>query len=78
MWQLHMTNADRQWVMVASFETVTAAARRIREIEGGATGGIFLRIYVEIDFGSDDEALGHLEYKGRKALYVIKRPRRVH
>ena len=28
---------------------------------------------VEIDYGNDDEAFGHLEYKGQRALYVIKR-----
>ena len=73
MWRLMMTNAAKEWVEAGSFETVTAAARRIREIEGRATGGIFLRMLVEIDYGSDDEAFGHLEHKGRAASYVIKR-----
>ncbi|WP_158920947.1 hypothetical protein [Acidisphaera sp. S103] len=68
-----MTNAAKEWTEAGSFDTVTAAARRIREIEGRAEGGIFLSIYVEIDFGSDDEAFGHLEYTGKRALYVIKR-----
>jgi hypothetical protein len=54
-------------------QTVTAAARRIREIEGRSTGGLFLSMLVEIDYGNDDEAFGHLEYKGQRALYVIKR-----
>jgi len=73
MWQLMMTNAAREWVPDGNFETVTAAARRIRELEGRATGGIFLSMHVEIDFGSDDEAFGHLECTGKRALYVIKR-----
>ena len=41
MWQLMVTNAAREWVADGSFDTVTAAARRIREIEGRATGGYF-------------------------------------
>jgi hypothetical protein len=73
MWQLMMTNTAREWVFAGSFESVTAAARRIREMEGSATGGIFLRMLVEIDYGSDDEAFGHLEYKGQHTAYVIKR-----
>jgi len=73
MWQLMMTNTAKEWVEAGSFWTVTAAAHRIREIEGRATGGIFLRMLVEIDYGSDDEAFGHLEHKGQAALYVIKR-----
>jgi hypothetical protein len=73
MWQLKMTNAAREWVDAGSYETVTAAARRIREIEGRETGGIFLSMFIEIDFGSDEEAFGHLEHTGKRALYVVKR-----
>ena len=73
MWQLNMTNAAKEWITVGHFETVTDAARRIRELEGRAEGGIFLSAYVEIDFGDDTEALGHLEHTGKRALYVIKR-----
>ena len=73
MWQLNMTNATKEWVAVGVFETVTDAAHRIREMEGHSTGGIFLRMLVEIDYGSDDEAFGHLEHQGQHASYVIKR-----
>jgi hypothetical protein len=72
MWQLMMTNAAKEWVEAGNFETVTAAARRIREIEGRATGGIFLRMLVEIDFGSDDEAFGHL---GTQRRWLRIRPK---
>lgn len=47
MWKLMMTNPAKEWVEAGSFETVTAAARRIREIEGRATGGIFLSMLIE-------------------------------
>jgi hypothetical protein len=73
MWQLMMTNAAREWVEAGSFDTVTAAARQIRENEGRASGGIFLSVHMEIDFGTDEEAFGHLEYTGQHALCVIKR-----
>jgi hypothetical protein len=35
MWQLKITNPAKEWVDVGDFETVTAAAGRIRcELEG--------------------------------------------
>jgi hypothetical protein len=37
MWQLSMTNAAKEWTSVGTFDTVIAAARRIREIEGYPT-----------------------------------------
>ncbi len=56
-----------------SFESVTAAARRIREIEEYPSGGVFLEMYIDPDYGSDEESFGHLEHKGRRGLYVVKR-----
>ena len=75
MWQLKMTNTAKEWVEVGTFETVTAAARRIREIEGRPSGGIFLEIYVEIDLGTDEDAFSVLHHTGRQALYGIRRSR---
>jgi hypothetical protein len=34
MWQSHMTNEAKEWVEAGRFDSVTAAARRIIEIEG--------------------------------------------
>jgi hypothetical protein len=73
MWQLKMTNPAKEWIEVGSFDTVTEAARRIREIEGRPDGGIFLEMFVEIDFGTDEEAFGVLHHTGRLALYGIRR-----
>ncbi|KAA5609574.1 hypothetical protein [Rhodovastum atsumiense] len=67
-----MTNAACEWVEAGTFESVTAAARRIREIEG-ISGNLFLQMLIEPDFGTDAEAFAHLEYTGKQALYVIKR-----
>ena len=39
MWRQMITNAAKEWIDVGSFESVTAAPRRIPEIEGRATGG---------------------------------------
>jgi hypothetical protein len=73
MWQLKMTNAAKEWVEVGAFDTVTDAARRIREIEGRPSGGIFLEMFVEIDAGTDAEAFNVLPHTGKQALYGIKR-----
>ena len=73
MWQLCTINADREWIAVGSFDTVTAAARRIREIEGRSSDGIFLEMHVEIDCGTDEEAFSVLHHTGRKALYGLRR-----
>ena len=64
--------------MVASFETVTDATRRIIEMEGIQLTGIHIEMYVDTVHGNDNEAFGHLEYTGResagrKTHYVIKR-----
>jgi hypothetical protein len=73
MWQLMMTNTAKEWVEAGSFETVTAAARRIRELEDYPVAGMFLETYVDTEHGSDEDALGRLEHTGRRAIYVIKR-----
>jgi hypothetical protein len=73
MWQLSMTNAAKEWTSVGTFETVTAAARRIRELEGRTSGGVFLELHVEIDFGTDEEAFSTLHHTGQRALYGIRR-----
>jgi hypothetical protein len=73
MWQLHMTGSGGDWVLVDTFGSVTEAARQIREIEGYPVVGVFLEVYVCTEHGSDNEAFAHLEHKGRKAAYVIKR-----
>ncbi len=75
MWQLMMTNATKEWVHAGNFETVKAAAGRIRDMEGYPVTGVFFQILVETDFGTDDEFFGHLEHTGRntKRCYVVKR-----
>ena len=44
MWQLSMKNAAKEWVEVGRFDTVTAAARRIRELEDYPHTGVFLEM----------------------------------
>ena len=75
MWLLMMKPPTTDWHEDGKFENLSAAARRIREIEGRPMNGVFLQAFAEIDFGTDDEFLGHLEYTGQQALYVIKRRR---
>jgi hypothetical protein len=75
-WKLSMTNAAKEWVEVGNFDTVTAAARRIRELEDYPTTGVFLQFHVETEFfGTDDEAFSCLHHTGRRAFYGIRRNR---
>jgi hypothetical protein len=74
MWQLKMTNAAKEWVEVGTFDTVTEATRRIRELEDSDANGLFLEFYVETGhYGTDDEALRVFHYTGKRALYGIRR-----
>jgi hypothetical protein len=75
MWQLTMqTPADKDFMPVGTFATVTEAARRIAELEGTPKNGLFLKFYVETnEFGTDDEAFRVFHYTGKRALYGIKR-----
>jgi hypothetical protein len=59
-----MTNTAKEWVVVGTFESVMAAARRIRELEGNQAHGHFFEIFVECDFGADDEHFSVLHHTG--------------
>lgn len=74
-WQLKMTNAAKEWIEVGTFDTVTAAARRIRELESYPITGVFFEMYVDTTLGTDEEAFGVLHHTGRRALYGIRRGR---
>ena len=74
MWQLRVTNAEKEWIDVGTFATVTEAARRIAELEDIPKNGLFLEFYVETnEFGTDEEALRVFHHTGKRALYGIKR-----
>jgi hypothetical protein len=75
MWHLKMTNAAKEWIEVGAFDTVTAAARRIRELEAYPTTGVFFEVHVDTVLGTDEEAFGVLHHTGRRALYGIRRSR---
>ena len=77
MWQLKMTDANQKWIEVGTFETVTAAAARIRALEDYLTTGVFLEIHVDTELGTDEEAFSVLHHTGRRALYGIRRSRAV-
>ena len=73
MWQLKRTNAAKEWVDVGTFDTVTAAAGRIRELEGYPTTGVFFEFHVDTEHGTDEEAFSVLHHTGRRALYGVRR-----
>jgi hypothetical protein len=70
------TPADKDWTPIGTFATVTEAARRIVELEGIPTSGLFLEFYVETnEFGTDEEAFRVFHHTGERGLYGIKRAR---
>jgi hypothetical protein len=77
MWHLKMAERGGAWVTVGSFESVTAAAEKIIELEGYSVSGVFFEILIETGpgAGSEHEAFGHLEHTGRNTgrCYVVKR-----
>ncbi len=75
MWQLKMMNAAKEWIEVGTFETVTAAAGRIRELEAYPATGVFFEVHVDTVLGTDEEAFSVLHHTGRRALYGIRRSR---
>lgn len=55
------------------FTSLRDVASRIVEIEGYPVKGVFFELHVETGYGTDDEALGHLEHTARVALYMVQR-----
>ncbi|MCZ7593716.1 MAG: hypothetical protein M5U16_01470 [Hyphomicrobium sp.] len=58
--------------MVGSFESLAAVARRIIEFEAIPGRALHFEMHVSADHGTDEDVLGHLEYRGRHAAYVIE------
>jgi hypothetical protein len=77
MWELHMARRGGSWRKIGEFESVTAAASQIIEIEGDPLGScIFFRILIETLSGADERAaFNYLEHTGRNtdSSYVVKR-----
>jgi hypothetical protein len=75
MWVLFRTNETSGWAEAGRYETVGDAVRQIKELESSDRDGLFLHTYVG-PAAADDDVLGHFEYRGEKARYLIKRPSR--
>lgn len=77
MWHLKTAESGQTWVTVGSFDTLTAAARRIIEFGGCPVSGIFFEVPVETEAGDEDEAFGHLEHTAKlsNCCYLVKRVR---
>jgi len=73
MWQLSMTNAAKEWIEVGRFETITAAAARILELEESPKKGMFLKLWVDTELGNDEELLSVFHHTGSRARYGIRR-----
>jgi hypothetical protein len=60
-----MANRGGPWLTVDSFDTVTAAARKIIELEAYPVSGVFFEILIETKDGNKEEAFSHLKYTGK-------------
>jgi hypothetical protein len=72
---IQLRNAAKEWVDVGTFDAVTVAARRIRELEGYPASGVFLEFHVDTVFGTDEEALSVFDHTDKRAFYGIRRSR---
>jgi hypothetical protein len=76
MWHLAMAESGGSWVTVGSFENVTAAARKIIEIENYPVTGVVFEILIGTEaYENEDEAFSHLEHTATRSnrCYVVKR-----
>jgi hypothetical protein len=77
MWRLLMTDEASQWVEAGRFGSITDAVRRIIGFEDYDGAHIHLEFHVctitNDDDANDADALGYLEYSGKRAIYGIKR-----
>ena len=72
-----LTDEARKWVGADSFARITAAVRRIIEICDYRGAGLQLEFLVctitNDDDANDADALGYLEYTGKRAIFGTKR-----
>lgn len=74
MWYLTMAELGAESITVGSFATVTAAARKIIELEDYPVTNLFFVLPVETATANDEQAFDHLEHTGRSnRRYVLKR-----
>lgn len=59
--------------MVETVSGLSAAVRRIIELEDAPVDGLHLEAYVSAVPSSDRDALDHLEFTGKATAYAIKR-----
>lgn len=73
MWQLYRTNDVGEWTLVETVSALSAAVRRIIELEDAPVDGLHLEAYVSAMTSSDPDAIDHLEFTGKATAYAIKR-----
>ena len=75
MWQLSMhTKADDEWSDVGAFENLTAVAKRIIELDGENSNGVFFEFHVLATIPTPDcDCLAEFQHTGRNALFYVRR-----
>lgn len=66
MWRLSMAERGKAWTTIGEFETVTAVAQKLIELEGYPVSGVFFELLVDTKTGTDKEAFQHLEHTGKR------------
>jgi len=75
MWQLKTADRGEPWTDLGQFERVTAATRKVIELEGYAVTAVFFQLLIETNATNDEAAFDYLEHTGRttERCYVVKR-----
>jgi hypothetical protein len=77
MWQLKTADRGEPWTDLGQFDSVTAAARKIIDLEEYPVTAVFFELLIETKAGNEEAAFDYLEHTGRKTerCYVVKRVR---
>ena len=77
MWQLRTADRGEPWTDLGEFDSVTAATRKIIELEEYPVTAVFFQMLVETKGDHEQEAFAHLEHTGlsTERCYVITRAR---
>ena len=77
MWQLKTADRGEPWTDLGQFESVTAATRKIIELEEYSVTAVFFELLIETKADNEEAAFDYLEHTGRttERRYVVKRVR---
>jgi hypothetical protein len=72
-WALYETDGTGQWRQVPKLKSLNEATRYIIEAESIPTSRLVAELHLDGDAVSDEAAIAHVEFKGERACYVMRR-----